>query len=465
MSKFLLFRNYTNLSLLLFVIFIVNIFLILNNPTQSFAFIISNSSNESGTLADEKQEDLAKKKFTVGSPIILNGFNNPSILSSTEEKKIESITDQTYISPEIPITNYTVILPDPDKEIALVKNKTVSDFEKTKDIFSNISKTSAKSSSDIIKSKDIFKFTPSELKKNRISFAAEPSIATNGKIFLFTGNHFAAISKDGANNWKYFNLTEVMSDFCCDQDVVYDPKHKLFVWYLQGATSCSNNENRSLLGISRDGSTWRFIEIKPTDLNKDLKNLWFDYPTLALSENFAYLTTNVVKGFQCLNFINKPLKDFSVIIRIPLDELSNSIINTSNSLHFDSYYQKGTNNRFTFTPVQGATNTMYWATHLGNTNIRIYNWTESFDSNSVKYKDVTIDFPWVPIKKGSLSCPIENKTSGSWCNKADSRIKGGWISDKIIGFLWNAAAGKETGTILPLLGHILMERCLIQQMI
>ena len=54
-----------------------------------------------------------------------------------------------------------------------------------------------------------------------------------------------------------------MSDFCCDQDVVYDKNHKIFVWYRQGASD-NNGDNRFKLGISKDAINWVFYSIKPT---------------------------------------------------------------------------------------------------------------------------------------------------------------------------------------------------------
>jgi hypothetical protein len=253
-------------------------------------------------------------------------------------------------------------------------------------------------------------------------------------------------------------------DYCCDQDVIYDTNHKIFLWYRQGHYNCSG-ENRSVLGVSSDGITWQFRDLKPTQIDDKLKNSWFDYPQLALSNNFLYITTNIntlnlgakescLTGqtdikWKKFSFIHN-IKTYSTIIRIPLDDLSKSLSNSSRSPEFDFYF-KNNETGITFTPVQGAKDVMYWANldKGGNDKMRIYSWKESESSSHVRHYDRSIAaYLPIPVWQG-LECPVHkftntNPEGSKWCSRADSRISSGWFSHGIIGFLWNAAAGEET---------------------
>ena len=61
-----------------------------------------------------------------------------------------------------------------------------------------------------------------------------------------------------------------MSDFCCDQDVIYDKNFKIFIWYRQGLKD-ANGENRFVLSISKDAQTWTSYSIHPTVVNQELE--------------------------------------------------------------------------------------------------------------------------------------------------------------------------------------------------
>jgi hypothetical protein len=452
--------------LLLSSLLIMNIFLIGSIPLPLTVVIGSNSA-EDDSLSNSDRPGVQSNEFRSARTVTLTAFESPTFLSSIEEERVENATEETYISPVIPITNTSITLPNANKNFSGDAVSSDNASSSTTRSFMNNSSTSAPHiSSDNASSSTtrsfmnnsstsaphIFRFSPLTDYPS-----AEPSVATDGNTFLLVGNHFASISKDKGTTWKYLNLAKVMEDYCCDQDVIYDPIHKLFMWYLQGDTNC-DRENRAILGVSRDGLTWKFTEIRPTDLNATWKNRWFDYPSLALGESHIYITTNIVSAFaderstaiSCKwRGLTVPSAQpaFSTIVRIPLKQLSESIGEEPISIEYDYYYQNIGNNRFTFTPVQGAKNTMYWATHLENDKIRIYNWNESVSSDFVRFDDVTVKHPWTPIdpKKDPLSCPINNQIdSGSWCQKADSRISGGWFFDGVVGFLWNADAGNKT---------------------
>ena len=58
----------------------------------------------------------------------------------------------------------------------------------------------------------------------------EPAAANNGNLVFYTGNWYAARSTNGGASWTYVDPYADMSDFCCDQDVIYSPNYGIFIW-------------------------------------------------------------------------------------------------------------------------------------------------------------------------------------------------------------------------------------------
>jgi hypothetical protein len=248
------------------------------------------------------------------------------------------------------------------------------------------------------------------------STVAEPSVGNQGPIVFYTGNWFAARSADYGSSWNYVNPLQGMSDFCCDQDVIYDKNYKIFIWYRQGMKD-ANGENRFILSISKDAQTWTSYSIHPTAVNQNWKNSWWDYPHLSLSNNKLYITSNMFdKNDQFVR---------SVITQWDLNQLS-----SGSTVNFQYYFET---NQFNYTPVQGATDTMYWAVHNTNAQMKLYKWSESTNTINIAYRN-TPAFQW-----GSMSCPGPDGIN--WCARSDSRILTGWINNGEIGFAWNVKQG------------------------
>jgi hypothetical protein len=251
------------------------------------------------------------------------------------------------------------------------------------------------------------------------SIVDEPSVANNGQIVFYTANWYAARSIDFGATWKFINPF-TMSDFCCDQDVIYDKNHGIFLWYRQGIENSATGENRFLLGVSKDASTWVFYSITPTVFNSSWKNVWFDYPHITLSNNNLWITSNMFN--QAGQFVRTVISSWN------LSELS-----AGTTVHFQYFFET---QEFNFTPVQGATNTMYWAVHHSNAQMKLYKWPETSSSISTSLVNIPA---WNYGNRGTMICTTPNQFN--WCARSDSRITGGWISNGVIGFLWNAKQG------------------------
>jgi hypothetical protein len=247
----------------------------------------------------------------------------------------------------------------------------------------------------------------------------EPSVAQSSSHVFFTGNWYAARSDNGGLTWSYINPYADMSDFCCDQDIIYVPSRNIFLWYRQGVFNSSTGQNRFRLGVSNDAISWAFYDFQPINVNNTWTNQQFDYPHLALSNNFLYISTNINNASNA--FIRK------VIMRFPLDALRDRT-------GFNYWYWTQVSGWGNL--AHGATDTMYIGDHAGNTSsFRVYRQPEN--STSIFWIDRNIP-GWTFLNRDG-SCPSPD--GQNWCARADSRIQAGWVANGTVGFMWNAKQG------------------------
>jgi len=248
----------------------------------------------------------------------------------------------------------------------------------------------------------------------------EPSLAVSGKIIFQTGNWYASYSHDNGATWNFLNpFTLFGTDFCCDQVTLYDASRDRYFWLLQYS-------DRLVLANTADPSgSWCAWNITPAWFGLPA-NTELDYNDLALSKNFLYLTTNLFTGASG-----------SLIARFPLDPLT-----TCSSFNFN-WVQR--TDSFTFKPVQGAVDVMYWGSNWGQTNgssFRIYSWAEN--SGQYFFYDRTIPTFTFMVRNNGQNCASANGVVTNWCQFADSRVLGGYLAQDVngaggvLGFSFNA---------------------------
>ncbi|MCL4489960.1 MAG: hypothetical protein M1570_17795 [Chloroflexi bacterium] len=267
---------------------------------------------------------------------------------------------------------------------------------------------------------------------------AEPSAVNSGMYVLETYNWYAAVSSDGGSTFTYVNPQTLLPPnpsygvFCCDQSVVYDPHRNLFIWVLLSMNSSGGNYYPNVLRLlvargqqALAGLTFYSYDLVPAQQNLPAAD-WFDYPSLGLSDNDLYLSTNL--------FNTRAAFDQTVVFRLPLDALAT---HTTAKYPVFPLPNVPPNDYFNATFTQGATNAMYFATHVTTSTVHIYRWSESagapdamWDISHTAYPDA------VPT---NYSCPITG--GGDFCKRSDDRILSGWISNGMIGFLWDAPKG------------------------
>lgn len=366
---------------------------------------------------------------TLSSPQRESFATTPAPVEFGEDviEELETRTEKTLNSPSIGVVNETATPPPNGTALQLINETDLASTNQTTNITQpTIMPTSLESPQtdpSAIGTLQVFinqTVTPSQSR----SVVGEPSVANKGPIVFYTGNWYVARSNDNGSTWRYLNPLDDMSDFCCDQDVIYDSNNGVFIWYRQGDANDLTGINRARIGISPDATNWWFYNIKPTDLNPSWSNQWLDYPHLALSNKHLYFTSNLFDNFG--DFVR------TVIVRLPLEDLVNARI-PAGQVHFSN--QVGT-----FTPVQGAKDTMYWAAHVDNARMALYKWGDDLPANTIQRN--VVEVPVWTLDPTLYDCPTP-AADNNWCARSDQRITNGWISGSTVGFFWNVDKGGE----------------------
>lgn len=256
--------------------------------------------------------------------------------------------------------------------------------------------------------------------QNATSTVNEPSVAvTRRDEVLVTGNWFASFSTDGGVSFTYVNPAGFPAiagrpnvTFCCDQVAIYDPDEDLMIWFLQYVTDATGNVVRLAVAQGADiaSQQWRLYDFTPQGVG-GWNNEWFDYPDLALGDDNLYVTTNT---FSTTGGFTR-----AVILRIPLSELANY-----QALNFNFW---DTSQNGSLRLVQGAGNTMFFASHNSVASLRVFSWPEA--ANTITTNDVVV-----------TAWPNTGARPG-WTSRSDSRITAAWLSGNQLGFGWTASVG------------------------
>jgi len=275
-----------------------------------------------------------------------------------------------------------------------------------------------------------------------VASVAEPAVAYNGKNVWMTWNWGAAKSTTSGfptatgNGWTFMNPTTGPSfpDFCCDQDMIYDKGRDIFIWERMGINprpSASTNENRVLFSVSRGGGAVNCTyQIQPSMWGRS--NELFDYPRMALSTDWMYVTFN---GFSTTS--GAFLEHW--FIKFPLDSMRSC---ASASLVAWTLTQG-----WSPAAVENATDTMYFGDQVATTpttNQFIVYWNPE-NSNTLSW--VTRTIAAFTFTSGNAVCPVAGGANP--CGRGDMRVLGGVISsggpagpaNHQIDFFWNVAQG------------------------
>jgi hypothetical protein len=271
----------------------------------------------------------------------------------------------------------------------------------------------------------------------------EPSVALAGKTLddadtaFCTGNQFAARSDDGGVTWThvdpYTRFPNLDGGFCCDQRTLYVPSRDITVWQLMYLPSAQRGSIRIAVAVGRNGlrnDVWHSFVFNPQQFGFPV-GYWFDYPDLTYSDHHLYFAINVVTPTPWTNVD-------TVVMKMPLDEIKipGGSVNT---VYWTRSATLGPGPNFRF--AQGSTHTMYLATHIDNTTLRVIANPDA--SSTVTIRDQTVA-SWTSASYTSLLANGVN-----WTARAGAFLVGGYASDSQYGFLWTADA--QTGRPNPYL--------------
>ena len=258
------------------------------------------------------------------------------------------------------------------------------------------------------------------------SSVGEPSVTVaNNKTAAFaTGNWFAAHSANAGASWTnvnpYTRFPASDGGFCCDQLVLSAPGGATF-WYLQYVRNGSGN-NRARIAISKtaadlQANRWsHYYDFTAQNFGL-ASGIWLDYPSMAVSNNRVWFSSNAFRGGSYVDAVvwNLKISDMVGGGSVPFNFARSSALAGGGSLRF----------------TQGATTRMYWATHQSTTQLRLY-WRDDAGGNYF-WQTKTIS------RWSGSNLVVRDRSGNNWAERADSRISGGFFAGSRFGFAWHSA--------------------------
>lgn len=421
-------RKEDRLNIIIKLVGIIGIFfiLVLNvtskpikdvNDTENISIIPDLSIGS--TLKDKKLVAYAKEP----TYIKIDFLSEPPKISEEKLKQLEDARKRFNLpGPDVPYDKKPV---GPIEPPTYIDNIYIDNIY-TDNIYTdnNKNKTFNKTNSPLADSDFIiYRNSPLGNAAQNKDYVNEPAAGTNGDFVFYTGNWYAARSTNGGNTFTWVNPWQGMPTFCCDQDVIYDPTRDIFIWYRQGLPN-ANGVNIFRLGISNDnGANWFFYDFMPTDVDSSWTNQWWDYPQLALTKDYLYISSNMFDNTNNCNGDNCFTR--AVLLELPLNGLRD---------HTNFGYGYYDSNLYTFGLASGAKdNTIYFATHLSNSKLRIFGTTGGYPDVYIYDRDIPA---WV--SGSGYQCPSPD--GNNWCSRLLSKVTGGYISNAI-GFMWTVRQG------------------------
>lgn len=250
------------------------------------------------------------------------------------------------------------------------------------------------------------------------STICEPTAAANDRQLFMTGNWFASSSADGGANWTHVDpftrFPASAGGFCCDQVVLFNARHRIWIWLLQ-YSSTANGDNIFRLAVCREAQfgNWYWWDFAPRSLNTAWRRDWFDYPDMAFTDANLFVSFNMFVGDTWQR---------AVLFRFPLATLA-----AAGSL---GYRWWSTTANGSLRLCRGGGSTMYIGSHNSVSQLRLLRWPDT--AANIAWDDVNVR-PW---SAGAYSAPGPGGIN--WLNRTDSRITGAWVGGGTIGLMWTA---------------------------
>ena len=249
---------------------------------------------------------------------------------------------------------------------------------------------------------------------------------------LMSFNWSCDASSDGGASWKRLDPTTVFPNtlaggFCCDQIVIYVPRGDLFVWLLQySADAAGQGAFRVAVSTSKsvqdDPTVWTYWDFVAGDFGWSTSDM--DYPDLAYSDSFLYVSTDVIGSGR-------------VVMRIALEELrAGGTVNYSYTNPDDGKQCWGAH------LVQQTGDAGMWAGHDDNSHLLFFTWPDG--SGSYSWNTI----PVAAWPNGTMSCP--GPDGNDWLTKlrdfpGNAVTAAVQLGDGTVALAWTASNGQANG--------------------
>jgi len=247
----------------------------------------------------------------------------------------------------------------------------------------------------------------------------EPSVSVNGDVVFYTGNWYASISTDGGKNFKFIDPNAMAQPtdpdgvtFCCDQVVNYMPSIDTFVWLMQYGPSTGDNIQRLAFAKTDDmkAGRWRIFDITTDALG--VPGFFMDFPDLATSAKFLYMTTN------CFGPDQQTVG--SAVVRIPFASIDGGAPTAEKFVSMDL---------FAFRVAQNCRDVAYFAAHRDTSTLAVFSWPEN--QAQPTSQDV-LTARWIGTN-GYISRTPDGRR---WLDRADPRLTGATLAGDELWFAW-----------------------------
>lgn len=259
------------------------------------------------------------------------------------------------------------------------------------------------------------------------STLAEPAAASDQREVLYAGNTYQSRSADSGATWTNLGAYPAgpsdAPSVCCDADAVHASNtDTTFNLILYTNSTLTNGVVRIFV---RRGTIAGGVDCTYTiDPAGASNNLVPDYPHMALSNNFLYLSTNNTGSGSQVGAQTR---------RFNLSQMSNCLTTATNTFTFNN----STIGQRVHVPVENATTTMFWGQLDNATTFRIFSWPESTTTVSQFTRSVaSTNFTNPDCRGGTGHFDwIERSTAFSITGFRMRGATGGGT----LQFLWNAA--------------------------
>ena len=273
--------------------------------------------------------------------------------------------------------------------------------------------------------------------------------AKAGDVVVMSGNLWLKVSFDAGKTFSDLKFTDLFANetkyggWAGDQVIHYVPEIDCFVLYVQSRRGTGADINKSVVKVAiaspadlkvfKGGkAAWR----RQWHFSSDTFgiNAWLDFPDLSYGAGYLYVNTNTFAlpaGGKEDDYAGK------LFWELPLAQLK-----AGGTVSF--YYAHITDDS-PGSPTQNIGDENYFASHVGNSKLRIYSSKGSDENYYWRERSLLANWPTTP-KNSAGKADIVSKPPDAtdWISGDDNRIIGATKVNNQLWFAWTAAAG--TGT-------------------